>query len=151
VLGVIGALTLGAGIDDASRHTERFGAVWDVEVSVLDEPDEAFLSAPDTLAADPDVAAVARIARIARLTLPVGDLVLPLYALDEFEGSMDFALLAGRPPQRPGEVVLGPDSAKTLGVGVGDKIEVGAGGEFHVVGLALLPTTPTRRSTRAGG
>jgi len=138
VLGVIGALTLGAGIDDASHHPERFGAVWDVEVTVLDEPDEAFLSAPDTLAADPDVAAVAR---VARLTLPVGDLVLPFYALDEIEGSMDFALLGGRPPHRSGEVVLGPDSAKTLGVGVGDEIEVGAGGGFHVVGLALLPTT----------
>jgi hypothetical protein len=63
VLGVIGALTLGADPAGASRHPERFGAVWDVEATVLDEPDEAFLSAPDTLAADADVAAVARVAR----------------------------------------------------------------------------------------
>jgi hypothetical protein len=138
VLGIIGASTLGAGIDDASRHPERFGAVWDVEVTVPDVPDEAFRSAPDSLAADPDVAAVAR---VARLTVPVGDLVLPFYALDEIEGSMDFALLGGRPPQSPDEVVLGPDSAETLGVGVGDEIEVGDGGAFRVVGLGLLPTT----------
>ena len=96
------------------------------------------MAAPDTLAADPDVTAVAR---VARLTLPVGDLVLPFYALDEVAGSLDFVVLDGRPPLRPGDVVLGPNSADTLGVGLGDQIEVGAGGKLRVVGLGLLPTT----------
>jgi ABC-type lipoprotein release transport system permease subunit len=139
VLGVIGALTLAAGIGDAATHGERFGSVWDVEVQAGDAPDDAFLTAPDKLATDPDVSDVTR---LARLTIPVGHVVVPFYAIDEVAGSMDFVLLDGRPPERPGEVVLGPDSADTLAAGVGDDIDIGRGGRFRVVGLALLPTTP---------
>jgi predicted lysophospholipase L1 biosynthesis ABC-type transport system permease subunit len=50
-------------------------------------------------------------------------------------------LLEGNPP-RAGEVALGPDTADTFGVDVGDEVTIGAGGRFRVSGLALLPTTP---------
>src|SRR5262249_51790008 len=67
---------------------------------------------------------------------------LPFYGVEDVTGSTRFVVLHGRPPGRRGEVLLGPDTAKTFGVGVGDRIEIGSGGRFTVVGLGLLPTTP---------
>jgi hypothetical protein len=138
-LGVMGAMTLAAGISDATSHAERFGSVWDVEVAWNDAPDEAFRTTVDRLANDPDATDVTR---VARMTLPVGDVVLPFYSLDDLTGSTRFVVLDGREPERPGEVVLGPDSAAAFDVGVGDQVEIGSGGGFTVVGLGLLPTTP---------
>ncbi len=139
VVGVIGAMTLAAGIGDATGHPERFGSVWDVQVQPAEAPDDALRATVDRLAGDPDVTGLAR---VARSTLPVGDVVAPFYSIDDLKGSIRFVLLDGRPPEHPGEVVLGPDSASTFGVGVGDQLEIGAGGQFTVVGLGLLPTTP---------
>jgi ABC-type lipoprotein release transport system permease subunit len=138
-LGVMGAMTLAAGIGDATSHAERFGSVWDAEVSWNDAPDAPFRATVDGLAHDPEVTDVTRVARV---TLPVGDVVLPFYGLQDVTGSIRFVALEGRAPERPGEVLLGPDSASTFGVGVGDQIEIGSGGRFTVVGLGLLPTTP---------
>jgi hypothetical protein len=138
VLGVIGAMTLSAGIGDAASHPERFGSVWDLEMMWGDAPGPAYADAIDHVAADPDVVDMAR---IARLTLPVGDVVLPFYGIEDVKGTTEFVLLDGRAPDAPGEVVLGPDSAATFDVGIGDEIEVGSGGRFTVVGLGLLPTT----------
>jgi len=137
-LGVIGAMTLAAGIGDATSHPERFGSVWDVEVGYQDSPDEAYRATTERMAHDPEVTDVAR---VARLTLPVGDVVLPFYGIEDVSGSTSFVVLDGRAPERPGEVVLGPDSASTFDVGVDDQIEIGAGGRFTVVGIGLLPTT----------
>ena len=137
VLGVIGGLTLAAGISDATSHPERFGAVWDVAAFVEEEPTDDFVAAPGRMA---DLRGVVDVARVARLTIPVEDMVLPFYAIDDVEGSTEFVLLDGRAP-RQGEVALGPDSADGFGVGIGDDIEIGDGGRFRVVGLALLPTT----------
>ena len=44
-LGVIGAMTLAAGIGDPTRHPERFGSVWDVEVAWNETPDAAYHAA----------------------------------------------------------------------------------------------------------
>jgi ABC-type lipoprotein release transport system permease subunit len=142
-LGVIGAMTLAAGIGDATSHAERFGSVWDVEVTPADQlADDAFRATTDRLAHD---ARVADVARVARLVLPVGregDMALPFYGVEDVTGSTRFVVLHGRPPAHRGEVLLGPDTAKTFGVGVGDRVEIGSGGRFTVVGLGLLPTTP---------
>jgi hypothetical protein len=139
VLGVVGAFTLAAGIDDAVHHPERFGAVWDMSVSYPgDGPIEPFLTADEKLTADPDVADVARMARV---PIAVGDLSLPFYALEPLKGSIEFVVLDGRAPERDGELVLGPESAATLDVDIGDEVTVGEAGELTVVGVGLLPTT----------
>ena len=77
-------------------------------------------------------------------------MVVPFYGLEDVTGSTQFVVLDGHPPERPGDVVLGPDTASTFGVGVGDQVEIGAGGNFTVVGLGLLPTT-THSSFDQGG
>jgi ABC-type antimicrobial peptide transport system permease subunit len=131
-------MTLAAGIGDATAHPERFGSVWDVEVGWNDTPDEAYRATVDRLADDPEVTDVTR---VARLVLPVGDGVVPFYSLEDVTGATRFVVLDGRPPDRRGEVLLGPDTASTFDVGVGDTVEIGTGGDFTVVGLGLLPTT----------
>jgi ABC-type lipoprotein release transport system permease subunit len=138
VLGIVGAFTLAAGIDDAVDHPERFGTVWDMSVNYAGEgPLEPYLEMPEVLEADPDTADVARTARI---PVAVGGVSIPLYALDPVKGTMEFVVLEGRPPSGGSEVVLGPDSAKALGVDIGDEVTVGEA-ELTVVGLGLLPTT----------
>jgi hypothetical protein len=137
VVGIIGGLTLAAGIGDATDHPERFGTVWDFEAYTEEVTDAFGGGLPEHVA---DVSGVGAVARIARLTLPVGDAVVPFYALDDVEGRTEFVVLEGDPPER-GEVALGPDTADAFGVSVGGHVEVGAGGRFRVSGLALLPTT----------
>jgi putative ABC transport system permease protein len=64
--------------------------------------------------------------------------------IDDTELSM-FELDSGRPPDRPGEVVLGLDGADEAGVTTGDRVELitSAGREtFVVTGLARLDGVP---------
>ena len=135
VLGVVGGLTLAAGINDATDHAARFGTVWDAELFAEENAPVGEMA--DEVAG---VRGVEAVARLARVTLPVGDVVVPFYAIDDVEGATDFVMLGGAAPRR-GEVALGPDTAAAFGVGIGDDVEVGAGGPFRVSGLVLLPTT----------
>ncbi|HVM07268.1 MAG TPA: FtsX-like permease family protein [Acidimicrobiales bacterium] len=138
-VGVLGAITLAAGMGDAVRHPERFGAVWHAEAYFSGGgPPESALSMADVLSADDDVATASRFARI---PLPIRDLVVPTYALDDVRGMLRFEVTEGRSPAGGREVVLGPDSASALGVRIGDRITIGALEEVEVVGLGLLPTT----------
>ena len=140
VAGVVGAFTLATGIGDAVAHGERFGSVWDLEVNFLaEEPPEEFGAMLPVLVSDRETSAVSR---VARQHVSLGDVVLPVYALQPVKGSMEFVVLDGSPPRRPGDMVLGPDSAERLGVGIGDDLTLANGQRFRVVGTTLLPTTP---------
>jgi hypothetical protein len=140
VLASVGAFTIGTGMGDAVERGELFGSVWDVEAYLLaDEPNEEFRALPGVLAAD---AATTAVARVAREQVAIGDIVLPIYAVDEVKGSVQFVVLDGSPPRRRGDVMLGPDSARRLGLEVGEELMLGRGQRFRVVGTGLLPTTP---------
>ena len=139
VLGVVGAFTLSDGLHDAIANAERFGAVWDADVYFGgDGPGESMLQMAPVLSADPDVSDAVRLARI---TIPIDDVVMPTYAVEDAKGSIRFVLLEGRAPGRAGDVVLGPDSAATLDVGIGDRVTVGEIDDMLIVGIGLLPTT----------
>lgn len=113
--------------------------MWDLEVNFLaEEPGEDFFAMVPTLVDDPQTSTVVR---VARELVPFDDMVLPVYALEPVKGSMEFVVLDGTRPSRPGDVVLGPDSAERLGVDIGDSLTL-AGQRFRVVGTGLLPTTP---------
>jgi hypothetical protein len=80
---------------------------------------------------------------VGRTQAPLDDVVVPFYAIHPTSGkSLAFVTLQGRAPERAGEVVLGPDTAHVIGAEIGDRITLGDGQRFHVVGLGLLPTTP---------
>jgi hypothetical protein len=138
VLGLVGALVFLRGLDDAAAHPERFGAVWTLEASSYSNDPTPGL--PATIAKDPDIV---QVAKVGRLQAPIGDLVVPFYAITPTSGPpLRFATLDGRGPRRSGEIALGPDTAKVLHTHVGDRITAGDGHHFRVVGLVLFPTTP---------
>lgn len=143
VLGVVGAFTLSAGIDDAIHDRTHIGANWNVEV----EPNDA--SAVDALPSLYDRADASRdvvdSALANRALLVIDGLTLPTYSLTPRKGDLDFTMLHGRAPTAPGEIALGPDSARTYGVDIGGEVAVRRGNhevDMTVVGIALLPTTP---------
>ena len=146
VLGVAAALTLGAGLRSALDHPERAGSVWDA--SVLPEDQEMFLPTsfrPDFVDAVANLHEVGLLAQVDRNVVGVDQVTgVPTYSVRSVDGSkrspIQLTTLHGRAPARPGEAALGPGTATTLGVGLGDRIEVGSEGRsMEVVGIALFP------------
>jgi ABC-type lipoprotein release transport system permease subunit len=139
VLGVVGAVTLMGGIDDALHHPERVGRTWDLEATQTDSGMD-LTTAAGILTANPDIAASGLMSRFAAV---VDGKDVPLYSLRSLNGSMQFVLLSGRGPSGDNELALGPRSAARLGAGVGDSITMGPSSRtMTVVGIALLAQTP---------
>jgi ABC-type lipoprotein release transport system permease subunit len=144
VLGVVGAVTLVRGIDDALHRPERTGQAWDLEASPTGDPaayTTNLAEATTALAGSHDVEAFARIARAPSTVDQKGD--VPLYALEDLGGSMHFSVLSGRAPSRDDEVALGPRTASAIGAAIGDTVTVGPSAQaMQVVGITLLAQTP---------
>jgi hypothetical protein len=139
VLGVVGALGLVRGIDDAIAQPSRAGQVWDADVFPTEEHHGQALI--DELRQEPDAGAVAEMDRV---PLDVEGTGLPVYTLRPQGGALSFVVLSGRAPVRSGEALIGPASAKALGKHVGDHLRVGGpdGLDLEIVGTVLLPQTP---------
>jgi hypothetical protein len=144
VLGVASAITLDAGLSDALDHPERAGVTWDGQITP-GTPD-SFTEhgfAPPFVSDVQSVPGVTDLVQVDRLSVPVQTIGTPGFALRpvDDETSISLVTLEGRGPERAGEVALGPDTLRTLGLGVGDEIEVGDPAQpMTVVGVALFPT-----------
>jgi ABC-type lipoprotein release transport system permease subunit len=144
VMGVVGAQTLLAGMDDAIGDPARFGATWDVETGPLDV---AAMATLDEVYDDLDsVEGIDASAQAGRALIVLDDVTQPTYSITPRQGSLDFTVLEGRRPAGYGEIALGPETADAYGLGIGDSITGRAFGgeerELRIVGIALLPTTP---------
>ena len=67
--------------------------------------------------------------------------VVPAIGLDQLRGTGFLTLLAGRAPAGPAEIALGPRTLRTLGLHLGQRVEVGANGRrslMRVVGSAVF-------------
>jgi len=128
VFGIIGAFGLLRGIDDALAEPERSGQIWDAEMYQTDT--HSLEDLVSTAEADPGVA-VAAIQR--RTYVEVSGSTIPIHASRE-----GYVVIDGRPPERGGEIALGPATARALEVDVGDSVDV-SGRMTSVVGVALLP------------
>jgi ABC-type lipoprotein release transport system permease subunit len=142
VTGVVAIVTVNSGLTDAVAHPEVAGVAWDA--SVVPVQDDVSLtgvkpSVVDAVAHQPGVAAVGT---IARHVTQIGELGVPVFAVvDPDEGAaVHLVTLSGRAPQGDDEIVLGPSTAKDLGVKVGDTVSLADGGTTKVVGLGLFPT-----------
>lgn len=137
VLGVVGALGLVSGIDDALAEPERSGAVFDLILFPDEEQVDALV---DGLLADSRIDTVSKVWRV---PLDVGGAGVPVFALESVRGPAEFVTLSGRGPEAPDEIALGPATMKSLGVGVGDTVELGAAARvpMRVVGQTLLLQT----------
>jgi FtsX-like permease family/MacB-like periplasmic core domain len=70
-----------------------------------------------------------------------GGTAVPAIGLDQLHGHGFLTLLAGRAPAGPGEIALGPRTLRTLGLHVGQRIEVSAGRRtsvMRIVGSVVL-------------
>jgi hypothetical protein len=141
---VASAITLDAGLRDAFDHPERAGVVWDG--TIVPGREDAFTEegfVPSFTDGVQAVPAVTDSVQVDRTVLPVDQASgVPAYSLREPHGDDPIALatLEGRGPRVPGEVALGPDTAKALGVGIGDVVHVGEGDlPATVVGIAFFP------------
>ncbi|MEY2570216.1 MAG: putative transport system permease protein, partial [Acidimicrobiaceae bacterium] len=128
VLGVVGALTIQHGVDDSLAHPERAGVTWDATVSLQPTSFQPHGVAPEVIdavaAAAPPGSAVASMGRFVVSANGVG---VAAFAIETQRGSspVSFAVTSGRGPSNDGEVAIGPKTAKDIGAGIGDTIEVG--------------------------
>jgi ABC-type lipoprotein release transport system permease subunit len=141
VLGVISALTFGAGVSDAGAHPERFGQVTDLQ-GFLGFNGEDFLPTADVLkriAEDPDVIAVNDTRQAVAESGPVD---FPVFALAPVGGRLPIVVTRGRPPEGSNEIALAPETADALGLDVGDRVDVTgvrSSGSYTVSGIAFVP------------
>ena len=142
LVGVVGALTFGAGVGDATSNPARFGQVHQLEV-FLGFNDEDFVPADDVLAlvaADPDVEVVND---TRQAVAESGSVDVSVYGLDPVGAPLDVVVTEGRLAEAPDELTLAPASAEALGVAVGDRVELtgtDGGGTFQLTGVAFVPT-----------
>ena len=139
ILGIVGALGLVHGIDDALAQPRRSGQVWDATVWPDDtHPRPALVTA---LRGDPRVD---QIAKLQRMPVDVQGAGLPVYSLDPVRGHLSFVVLHGRAPAGSDEAAIGLASAKALHKQIGDRLQVGGqdGVNLRIVGTALLEQTP---------
>jgi ABC-type lipoprotein release transport system permease subunit len=134
VLGVVGAITLVGGIDDALTNPERSGVNWDVGVDGSDE---------STVASLQDDPRIEDLGLARRAPSQVDGRDAPVYTMESLKGTMGFSELEGRSPANDDEVMLGARTAKVLNVSIGDDVTVGsASSASRVVGIGLLLQTP---------
>ncbi len=144
VLGVLAALTLSHGINDAVGNLERFGTTYEgagfVGYNGTDFADaQTILS---SVAADPDVVAVNDTPMD---VAQVNNVAASLFAIDPVDRPIDLVFTQGRAPNGPDEVALGPTTAKAADLNVGDTaLFTGTLGtrELTVSGLAFVPAGP---------
>jgi ABC-type lipoprotein release transport system permease subunit len=141
VTGVLAALTFSAGVDDATHNMERFGVVHDLEIFLgLDGID--YVPADDVLAAVAGVEGIAGLNDTRSAVADTGNGQLAVLSVDPVGDPLAFVVTEGRLPHADGEMTIGPASARSLGVGVGDTVELtGTIGTatVTVVGMGLMP------------
>jgi len=124
----IGALVLGASVDNLERTPAAYGWTWDFVIT-----DEAAAA----LADDPAVESLA-VVRTGAITL--GGRPMVVRGLTAIKGAPPVLVVDGRSPG-PGEVVLGRRTMADLGVAIGDLVTArGTAGstELRIVGEAVL-------------
>jgi hypothetical protein len=138
VVGVVAALIFTASLDRLTATPSRWGFDWDLELGF---PSEDVGVAAAQLGDDP---ALRDAARWDAGSTVVGGKATRAFGLGPLRGDIGFSLRSGRQPVNADEVVVGEDTLRRIGVGLGDSVEVAsASGQppsrVHVVGTALFP------------
>jgi ABC-type lipoprotein release transport system permease subunit len=146
VLGVLAAFTFSAGVSDSAAAPERFGRTYQVEgfFGFNGQDPGPVRTVLEAIAADPDVAGV-NDARQAVAEAPQASVTM--YTHDPVGSPVPAVLTDGQLPTKAGEVALAATSARLLGVGVGDTVELtgnngSAKHRLTVTGISFVPTGP---------
>jgi MacB-like periplasmic core domain len=144
VAGVIATLSINNGIEDALAHPGQAGQVSDIVVSpagfeATGDFDAQWVAEIEE-AAGPS-AETAQFGRFASSVGGIGTLVLAIQPTgDDITASTELTVTSGRGPERPGEVALGPKTARDMNASIGDTVTLDAlDATARVVGIALLP------------
>lgn len=144
IAGVVGALTIETGIDQATDDFEDFGQTYDFAVfqGIGGESFGPVEQTLGTVADDPDVAGVVD----ARSDVAqAGEVSVSVLSFVGIGPPIEQRLTDGRMPERTGEIAIGPRTASALNVGIGDRIELTGGrGSImaDVTGIVFLPAGP---------
>lgn len=143
VLGVLAALTINRGINDSLHHPERAGVSWDATVIVDQsgyDPSGMRSEVVDEIlaAAPPRSSSVV----VDRQVLAVGGVGVPAFTLRAPRGDQPIllSLTKGRAPHAVGEVAIGPETSRILGLRLGDTVAFDSGQKVTVVGFGLFPS-----------
>jgi hypothetical protein len=136
--GLVGALCVGLSLTHIVDRPDRWGVNYDQLFGNPYTSTDADIVAP--ILGNPDVVA-AMGATIGSVTVDGSD--TPTLAFDSAKGGLEPTVLRGRSPTTAGEIGLGAEVARRLGVGVGDAVEVagvsGASRQLAVVGIVVTP------------
>lgn len=138
IAALLAIFTFGASLDRLLDTPGLYGVGWDhvYGFNTADDTQASFAVAKD----EQNVAGVARAA--SGISIELGPLHMEGVAVAEIEGTVFAPPEAGRLPG-PGEVYLGPRTARELGHGVGDRVKLGVQGagetEAIVSGIGILP------------
>jgi ABC-type lipoprotein release transport system permease subunit len=142
VLGVVGATTIDHGLRAALTHPERAGVTWDAAVTPKPTDSRGIdvaRSRIDSIVRVPDVAGVSIVGR--QVSEAGGATGVQIFTVTPKLGSVALETTKGRAPSTDGEAAIGPQTARVLGVNIGDTITVGSlAHRVHVVGEALFPS-----------
>jgi ABC-type lipoprotein release transport system permease subunit len=135
---LVTAATFAASLSDLLDTPRLYGWSWDTQVGAQGLPDiSGQLGAG--LSANPSVRAFA----VGTITeLEVDGVRVEAFAMEQALGAVPPALLAGRAPAGPGEIVLGSKTLEQVNADVGDSVNVRVGDHaerFEVVGRAVFP------------
>ncbi|HEX6755752.1 MAG TPA: FtsX-like permease family protein [Mycobacteriales bacterium] len=146
VLGVLAAVTFQAGVSDAVGNPERFGQTYQATAFVGFNGQEppGVAEALSKSAADPDVTAV-NDARVDILS--IGSSTVEVFTYAPVGGKpLPTVAEAGRLPQAPDELALAPTSLRSLGLKVGQTVDVvgahGIAGRLRISGSVYVPSGP---------
>jgi predicted lysophospholipase L1 biosynthesis ABC-type transport system permease subunit len=133
---IAGMVTFASSLHHLFDDPRLYGWNWDVQVGDAFAPD--LTATARTVNARHDVAAVAV---GTQQRLQIGALDVDAMGIQPLRGAIAPTVVAGRAPQRPGEILLGARTLRDLHVGVGDTVVVGYGAKqssMRVVGRGVL-------------
>lgn len=115
IAGVVATIAFGASLDRLVTEPSRYGQAADLTLVDAREPDLAALAADERVAA---------LTRVDSVTVAVAGRPTTFSAYQHRRGAVPVEVVDGRPPERVGEVALGPRTAALLDAAPGDVIEV---------------------------
>jgi ABC-type lipoprotein release transport system permease subunit len=142
IVGIVTAFVFASGVNEAAGNTRRFGQIFSLGVFPQTERRtpamERFIA---TVAKDPDVIAVTDSRSNVATADDARHTPVMLLSVEPVLRTPDIVVVSGRMPRSPGEVALGPESAKEMGATAGSQVVLrgnGAPMTLTLTGLAFV-------------